>query len=72
MNENLIITGLKVLGANVASWTGTSLAVVRLADVGAVVAILAGLGSLALSITSVLWIRKQMARFDAEQARKGP
>jgi hypothetical protein len=53
----------KVLGANLASW-GATLGVVRLSDVSTFVTIVAGLGSIAVSVSSVLWIRKQMKFFD--------
>lgn len=54
-----VVAFIKVLGANIASWFTTYFAVVKLADLGAVVSILAGLGSVGVSIVSILWIRKQ-------------
>ena len=57
MNEN-ISDFAKVLGANLASWSMT-VSTIQLADVGGVVTICAGLGSIAVSIASVWWIRKQ-------------
>lgn len=53
----------KLLGANLASW-GATFGVVKLTDVSTVVTIVAGVGSIAVSVSSVLWIRKQMKHFD--------
>lgn len=57
MNDELV-SPIKLLGANVASWF-TTIAVIELKDVGTLVTIAAALGSLALSLTSIWWIRKQ-------------
>ena len=53
------MTSAKVAGANALSWAGTYLAVIKLTDVAVMVAILSGLGSFALSVMSIWWIRKQ-------------
>lgn len=48
----------KVLGANLASWM-TTVATFTIHDLHLVVTMMAGLGSLGVSIVSIIWIRKQ-------------
>jgi len=54
--ENLI----KLAAANIVSWTATVFAVVELKDIATAVGIAASVGSVTVSIFSVLWIRQQM------------
>lgn len=58
MNEDHFNTA-KVLVANVSSWVATG-AALKLADVSLIVGILAGIGSLTVSIYSIRWIKQQM------------
>lgn len=51
---------IRVIFANIASWTATTVAAFTLQDVTVVVSIFSGMGSIAVSAASILWIRKQM------------
>lgn len=66
MNHEDLMPFIKVAGANFISWAATYIAVVKVADIGAIVSILAGLGSVGVSIVSIIWIRKQTVVFDRE------
>jgi hypothetical protein len=72
MNHGDVMPFIKVAGANFISWATTYVAVVKVADIGAVVSILAGLGSVCVSAFSVIWIRKQMKFFDKEHNDHAP
>ena len=51
---------IKVAVANLSSWVATATAV-KLADVSLFIGIMAGIGSITVSIYSVRWIKQQMA-----------
>jgi formate hydrogenlyase subunit 3/multisubunit Na+/H+ antiporter MnhD subunit len=53
-----------VVLANLGSWGTSITAFVHIQDVSALIAIGAGLGSMAVSLFSVLWLRKQMRGYD--------
>ena len=59
MTENPIIA-VKAVAANAASWAMT-FSTIKLAEAGMVISILAGLGSVTVSIYTVRWIKQQMA-----------
>lgn len=56
---------IKLLFANVASWTGTVLTMKVVEDA---LRILVPLGSLAVSIASIWWIRRQARSLDKKDA----
>lgn len=58
MNDEHLST-VKVFVANVSSWVATG-AAVKLSDISLIVGILAGVGSLTVSIYSIRWIKQQM------------
>jgi formate hydrogenlyase subunit 3/multisubunit Na+/H+ antiporter MnhD subunit len=62
MNEDYTNTA-KVFVANLSSWVATGTAI-RLADISVIVGILAGVGSLTVSIYSIRWIKQQMLSLD--------
>lgn len=57
-NDAILVSG------NAGSWALTCFAAVSLADIGTMVGIAAGLGSLAVSIASIWWIKKQAKNSD--------
>lgn len=60
-----VIGVIRLLGANLLSWISTGAA---FQHVQSAVAILAGLGSVGVSIASIMWIRKQAKAFDARHS----
>ena len=68
MNDHFAL--LKLAAANLGSWITTFFALTDLADVGAVVSIFSGLGSLSLSIFSIVWICKQSRLRDKEEKKR--
>ena len=52
--------------ANLGSWGSSILALVHIQDVSTLIAIGAGLGSMTVSLFSVLWLRKQMKGYDKD------
>ena len=65
MNDTQYST-LKVLVANISSWVATGTAV-KLTDISLIVGIMAGVGSLCVSIYSVRWIKQQMLALSAKK-----
>lgn len=68
MNDN-IVNIAKAAGANVASWLMT-FSTIKLAEAGMVISILAGLGSVTVSIYSVRWIKQQMKAHEKDHASR--
>ena len=58
MNDEQVSTA-KVLVVNLSSWVATGTAI-KLTDISVIVGILAGVGSLTVSIYSIRWIKQQM------------
>jgi hypothetical protein len=56
----------KLLLANLVPWLGT---IISLQNVQVIVAILSGVASIAVSIASILWIRKQARALDEAAKR---
>lgn len=58
----------RVVVANVASWAST-LFTIKLDDIHLMVMIASGLGSLAVSVVSILWIRKQILHLERKEGK---